>query len=487
MNYKLIFYYLGHILRVISVFLLLPFIVGLVYGEYSSIWTFAVAIGIFLGAGLTLTLALRPEKKKLRSKEGLVIVGLSWIVISLLGALPFVLDGCIPNYLDALFETVSGFTTTGATILSQIEGMPRCMLFWRSFTHWLGGMGILVFILAIMPGTDGTTFHLFRFESPGPQVGKLASKVRHTATILYLFYFVFTLLETVLLLCGGVDLFDSVTIALSTAGTGGFANYGSSIAHFDSLYVEIVVMAFMFIFSLNFNLYYLLLLRHFKAVFTDGELRFYLGYVFLAIAAVVVNLTVCMQYSFGTALREAAFSVLSLTSTTGFVTTDYTAWPQSAQTVLLFCMLVGACAGSTGGGLKVSRFLIVCKASASHLAEVLRPQGVHVVKLSGKRLEEEEVNGVVRYFSIYILIFLAAFFLVSAEGMGFTASYSSVLSCLNNAGLFLAPASMGGAFAGYAAFSPLSKIAFMVLMLAGRLEIFPILLLFVPKTWSKNY
>jgi trk system potassium uptake protein TrkH len=484
MNYKLIGYYLGKILQIISLFLLLPVIVGIVYRETTHIWPFLVTIGICFLIGFALTVPNKPETKKLRSKEGLIIVGMSWIIISLLGALPYVFDGCIPNYLNALFETVSGLTTTGATILSDegLAAMPKCMLFWRSLTHWIGGMGILVFILAVMPGTDGSTFHLFRFESPGPQVGKLASKVRHTATILYLIYFIFTIAEMLFLLIGGIGFFDSICIAMSTAGTGGFANTGASIAEYDSLYIEMVVMIFMFIFSINFNLYYLIILRHFKIAFLDEELHFYCGYVVLAISGIVINLVSAGYYTFGEALRYSSFSVLALTSSTGFATADFATWPQLSQNILLLCMLFGACAGSTGGGMKASRILIVIKAGYTHFLSVLSPRSVQVVRLNGKMLNEEDVNGVVKYFLVYVMIFIFAMFLISVEGRGLTVTFSSVLSCLNNDGPYLA-----GAFEGYGGFSPLSKIVFMLLMLIGRLEIFPLLLLFIPKTWNKNY
>lgn len=483
MNYKVIGFYLGQILKVISAFLLLPVIVALIYGEFSYLWCFFVAIALYLGLGLLLPLPAKKLKtKKLRSKEGLVIVGISWVIISLIGALPFTLGGVIPNYVNALFETISGLTTTGATILDAPEALPYCMLFWRAFTHWLGGMGILVFILAIIPGTEGSTFQLLKFESPGPQVGKLTSKVRHTATILYLFYLVFTILEMILLLFSGIGVFNSITLALSTAGTGGFANTGASIAEFNNLYVEIVIMVFMFIFSLNFNIYYLLLLRHFKVAFLDEELRFYVIYVFLAIGSIVVNLTTALNFTFGEALRYSSFSVLALTSSTGFATYDFTTWPAFSQGVLVVCMFVGACAGSTGGGLKTSRFIILVKSAMTHLLTVISPHSVQVVKMNGKMLGEEETDGVVKYFLVYVLIFIVALFLISMDGKGLTQSFSSVLSCINNDGPYLA-----GAFEGYNSFSYLSKIVFMLLMLIGRLEIFPILLLFVPKTWRRNY
>lgn len=483
MNYKLIFYYLGKLLIVLPVLLFLPVLVGLIYGEYSNVWAFFATIGISLALSAATAFAFRPREKKLRNKEGLVIVGLSWILISLVGALPFTLDGCIPNYVDALFETVSGFTTTGGSILSDVESLPRCMLFWRSFTHWLGGMGILVFMLAVMPGTNGTAFQIFKFESPGPQVGKLTGKVRLTSTILYAIYFVMTVAEFVLLLFGGIGPFQSLLLAMSTAGTGGFAATSQSIAQFDSLYVEIVVAVFMFLFSLNFNLYYLTLLRRFKSAFLDEEFLFYLLYVAAAIFAVTCNLS-SVYRSWGTAFRYSSFSVISLTSSTGFATADFAQWPQFSQNVLLLCMLFGSCSGSTGGGLKASRVLILGKAAYAALLDVLHPHSVQVVRLNGKKMSTEETNSVVRYFLIYALIIVIALLFISADSieMDFMGRFSAVISCLNNAGAFFVDA-----FGGYGSFSVLSKFVFMLLMLIGRLEIFPVLLLILPRTWRKNY
>ncbi len=481
MNYRLIFFYLGRILQIVCVFLVLPFLVGLIYGEYTHLWSILVTMAVYLAVGFAMTFRFGKKRdRKLRNREALVIVGLCWVFVSLIGALPFVLDGCIPNYIDALFETISGFTTTGATILDEPSVLPRCMLFWRSFTHWLGGMGILVFILAVMPGTDGSTFHLFKFESPGPQVGKLTSKVRHTATILYLIYFVLTVIEMLFLL-PKVGVFEAILTAMSTAGTGGFASTGASIAAFDSLYVEIVVMVFMFLFSLNFNVYYLIVLRHWKLAFTDEELIFYVTYVVGAILAIACNLIPYYGGDFWTALRYSSFSVLSLTSSTGFATADFGQWPKLAQSMLYVCMFFGACAGSTGGGFKASRIVILIKSAYKHLLQVLNPHRVQCVKMNGKPLEKEESDGVVQYFLIYVMIFIVALVLLSAEKTGsFSQTFSSTLSCLNNDGPY-----MTNAFGGYGDCSVFSKIIYMFLMLIGRLEIFPFLLLFVRGTWRK--
>lgn len=484
MNFKLILYYLGQILKVVGLLMLMPVFVGLCYAEFLHILPFLITILLYLGIGFALSVAMYSKNAKLGNKEGIAIVGLAWIVVSLIGALPFVIDGCIPNYIDAFFETASGFTTTGATILTEVEALPKCMLFWRSFTHWLGGMGILVFILAIIPGTDGSTYHLFKFESPGPQVGKLVSKVRHTATILYGMYFALTVLEAILLLFGGIGLFNSIILAMGTAGTGGFSATGGSVGEFGSVYVEVVVMAFMFLFSINFNLYYLIILKHFKTAFFDEELRFYCSYVILAIAAITVNLLQVYD-NFATALRYSSFAVLTLSSSTGFATADFSLWPQFSQTILMLCMLFGACAGSTGGGMKASRILILWKTAYAHLLSVVRPHSVQVVKLNRKMLGQEDVTGITKYFLVYVLLFMAALLLLSLDRFDFITNFSSVLSCINNDGPGFG--AVVGPYGSYAGFSVLSKIVLICLMFLGRLEIFPILLLFLPKTWAKYY
>ena len=387
MSYKTIASYVGKILLLSAFFYIVPCLVALIYGEYAQIPALAAASLVALAAGGVLLL-FREKGRKLRTKESLVVVGLSWILISAIGALPFFLDGCIPNYLDCLFETVSGFTTTGATILTNFD-LPKSMHFWRAFTHWLGGMGILVFMLAILPSQDAGSFQLMKFESPGPQVGKLVSKVRLTATILYLIYFVFTLSELFLLKLGGMDWFNSFIVSMSTAGTGGFASTAESIREFDSVYIDVVVTVFMLVFSVNFNLYYLMLLKKFSSVFRDEELRFYLLFLFGAILAVTLDNTFrYLPYGkdFFTSLRYSAFAVTSVSSTTGFMTADFAQWSLFSQIVLLLVMCVGAMAGSTGGGLKASRFLILLKAGRADTLGVLRPAGIHSVKYNKKQL-----------------------------------------------------------------------------------------------------
>lgn len=484
MSYRKVLFYLGQILKIMSAFMLLPVITGLCYREISHIHPFLITAAIYFLSGFLITRFFKPVNYTLKNKEGLAIVGLSWIVISAIGALPFVIDGCIPNYIDAFFETVSGFTTTGCTILTDISSLPKSMLFWRSFTHWLGGMGILVFILAVMPSTDGSTYQLFKFESPGPQVGKLVSKVRLTATILYIIYLVMTAVEIVLLLFGGIGLFNSVIIALGTAGTGGFAASGLSIGEFNSVYVEVVVAAFMFLFGVNFNVYYLIILKHLKAAFADEELRFYFIYVALAIVAVTINL-ISYYENFASALRYASFTVISIVSSTGFAIADFTLWPQFSQMILMLCMFIGSCAGSTGGGFKVSRVLILIKSGYSHILSVLRPHSIQVVKLNKKMLSADMVSSVDRYLILYGEILVFSLLALSLNGFDFLTNFSATLTCFNNIGPGFG--TLIGPYGSFAVFAWWGKLLLSLLMLMGRLEIFPILLLMIPKTWEKHF
>ncbi len=479
MNYKIVIYYLGQIIKTVSLFMLLPIIVALCYGEYGCIFPFALAVALGLMIGFFCTLFIKIKDKKLGNKEALVIVGLSWVVISAVGAIPFSVSGCIPNYIDALFETVSGFTTTGVTVWEDVSSVPTSMLFWRVFTQWLGGMGILVFMLAIMPSTDGTTYYLFKFESPGPQAGKIVSKVRHTAAILYFIYFIFTVFETVMLLFGGVSFFDSLMIAMSTAGTSGFT--GFSLAKYDGLYVDAVIAVFMFLFGINFNIFYLCVLKHFKSAFADEELRFYLIYTLGCILIVALNLLSVLG-NVAEALRYSSFTVISIISSTGFTLIDISAFPQLSQTLFFLMMAIGSCAGSTGGGIKISRILILVRSCYAHILTVLSPHSVQLVKLNKKTLSKEVVSGVEKYMVVYVLLFVSAMILLSIEGVDFFTNFSSVLACLSNVGL-----GMGETSASFAFFSPFGKILLSFIMLVGRLEIFPMLLLFVPKTWSGQY
>lgn len=483
MRFKTILYYEGRIFLVMAPLVLVPIIVALAFGETADILSFVFAAAAFAAIGGALSFFMRKQKKKLGSKEGLAVVGLSWIAASAIGALPFTISGAVPNYLNALFETVSGFTTTGATILTDIESLPKCMLFWRTLTQWLGGMGILVFILAVLPTTDASAFNLLKFESPGPQVGKLVSKVRLTAAILYGIYIVLTALEGVMLLFSGIGFFDSLMIALSTAGTGGFLHTSQSIAAYNNLYVEIVVTVFMFLFAMNFNVYYFIILKSFKSILADSELKFYLFYVVGFSLIIAANL-VSVYGNFLTALRYSSFTVVSLASSTCFAAADYSSWPELSKMLLLIAMFIGASAGSTGGGFKVSRVVILFKSAYAHLCSVLRPNSVQIVKFNGKLLNEEDASGVEKYFFIYWLIAFAAIVALAISGRDFLTNFTAALACMNNDGVGLT--SLIGPFGNFASFAWWEKIVLMCLMLMGRLEIYPILLLFLPKMWRKN-
>lgn len=487
MKYRAIFAQLGRILLLSATFYLFPILVALCYGEFSYILYFLLGLGVSLLLGGSLTL-LAKEEKKIHAKEGLIIVGLSWIALSAIGALPLFVSGVFPNYVDAFFEMVSGFTTTGASVLTDFN-IAKCIHFWRAFSHWLGGMGILVFMLAVLPSSESGVFQLMKFESPGPQVGKLVSKVRFTATILYLIYFCFTVLEFLFLLLGGVDVFNSIILSISTAGTGGFAATAGSVADFNSLYVEIVVMVFMFIFSINFNLYYLLLLKKVWNVLCDEELHFYLLYVFGAILLISINNAMqnpAYKGDFFTALRYSAFAVLATTSTTGFVSSDFALWPLFSQMILLVLMLFGAMAGSTGGGMKASRLLILSKSAKADAHRVLRPNMVYSLKLNKKEVAPSLIQSVRNYFYISFAILGLSVLCVSLEtGMDFTTAFTACLTCFSNVGPGLG--SVIGPTGSFAALSSGTKLLLSLDMLLGRLEIFPILLLFSVKTWSKRY
>lgn len=483
MRFKTILYYEGRILLVMAPIVLLPIVAALAFKETANILPFVYTAIVFAVIGGAFSFFTRSEKKKLGSKEGLAVVGFSWIFVSAIGALPFTISGAIPNYLNALFETASGFTTTGATILSDIESLPKCMLFWRTFTQWLGGMGILVFILAVLPTNDASAYNLLKFESPGPQVGKLVSKVRLTAAILYGIYIALTLLELIMLLFSGIGFFDALMIALSTAGTGGFLHLSQSIASYNNLYVEIVVTLFMFLFALNFNIYYFLILKSFKSVFADSELKFYVSYVVLFSLLIAANL-VNVYGNFFTALRYSSFTVVSMASTTCFTSADYTAWPEFSKTILFVVMFIGASAGGTGGGFKVSRMVIILKSSYAHLCSVLRPSSIQIVKFNGKLLKEEDASGVEKYFFIYWAILFVAVIILSLGGRDFPTNFSAALCCFNNDGVGFT--SLIGPYGNFLSFAWWEKIVLMGLMLMGRLEIYPILLLFLPKMWKKN-
>ena len=480
MNYGIIRYIVGKMLLMEGVLLLIPAFVSLLYGEAEGIWFLAVMA--LLGV-ISLALSKKPKDMSLYAKEGFVIVAAAWVLWSFFGALPFVFSRTIPRMEDAFFEIVSGFTTTGSTILTNIEALPRGMNFWRCLTHWVGGMGVLVFVMTILPlGTKNSMF-LMRAEVPGPTCDKLVPKARSTARILYGMYVALSVLETILLLAGGMDLYDALVHTFSTAGTGGFNNRNTSVAFYDSAYIDGVITVFMLLFGVNFNLYYLLLLKNFKAVFKNEELRIYFGIVAASVALITVNI-VNLYGAPLKAFRYAAFQVASVITTTGFVTANFDLWPEFSKTILMLIMVVGACAGSTGGGMKVSRIIILARTVAKEVRQILHPKSVNVVKLDGKRLTDENVHGVYVYTICYIVILALSVLLISVDNFDFTTNFTAVLTTLNNVGPGLAKV---GPIENFSGFSCFSKLILSVDMLVGRLEILPILMLFAPATWRKKF
>ena len=490
MNYRMIAYLLGHVLLLIGGFLLLPVIVALIYGDGGLFSLLQTALVCAALGGLMLL--LKPKKDRtMHARDGFVMVSASWILISLLGALPFFLNGAIPSYLDAVFETASGFTTTGASILTNVEAMPHGLLFWRSFTHWLGGMGVLVFMLAVVP-LSGESIYLLKAESPGPSVSKMVPKMRTTALILYAIYFTMTMLQIFAYqlgnLCGWGDIsfFDSVCLAFGSAGTGGFAVRNSSLADY-SAYVQTVTTVGMLMFGVNFSIYFFLIRRKLRLVWKNTELKYYLAIILGAIAIITANLLLTGGYFTDArdAVHHVSFSVGSIITTTGYGTVDFSKWPDLSRIILVLLMICGACAGSTGGGLKVSRIVILVKTARSELRHLLHPHSVEVMKMDGKRVEREVIRGTSAYLVFYILIAVLSIALVSMDNFGRTdTSVTAVMATLNNIGpgttILIGPSG------NYAAFSDLSKIVLILDMLFGRLELFPMLILLRPSTWRKH-
>ncbi len=478
MNYRMIKSILGWLLCFEATFLLLPLLTAISYGERET-WIFLLCIGICLLAGGLLHIG-RPKNRLLYAKDGFVIVALGWIVISLFGALPFWISGTIPSFVDALFETISGFTTTGSTILSDVEVLPRSMLMWRSFTHWVGGMGVLVFIMVFIPLGGATNLHIMRAESPGPTVSKMVPRVKQTAKILYLIYIAMTVLMFVLLLFGDMDAFDALNACFGTAGTGGFGIKNDSMASY-SRYSQTVVAVFMILFSINFNAYYLLLCKKLKDAF-NLEVRTFLLIVLSAVAVITANIVTLFQ-SFGDSLHHAFFSLASVISTTGYMTVDFNLWPSLSKAVLVVAMFIGACAGSTGGGIKVSRFVILCKGLGKELKQLLHPRQVKKITMDNRVVEHEAVRSVNVYIICYLLIFATSVLLVCLDNFDLETGFTAVAATLNNVGPGLG---MVGPVGNFGFFSSFSKFVLMFDMLAGRLELFPLLLLFYPGTWKKQ-
>lgn len=478
MNYSMIRYVLGVVLRFEGIFMISPAIVGFIYQEQSA---YAYVISALVCLALGSLLAKKPESTVFYATEGFISVSLSWIMLSFFGALPFVISGEIPSITNALFESISGFTTTGASILADVEALSHCNLFWRSFTHWIGGMGVLVFILAVLPMSGGHRVYLMKAESPGPSVEKLVPRVKSTAMILYGIYTFMTVLEIIILLFLKVPLFDALTTAFGTAGTGGFGIKGDSIGSYTPA-VQITVTVFMILFGVNFNMYFLLLCNKFKQVFHSEEVRAY----FCIIAAAIVIITYNIRHLFptiGDALRHASFQVGSIITTTGFSTIDFNLWPQVSKTILILLMFIGACAGSTGGGIKVSRFLIMAKTMKKELFTIVHPHGVKRVKMDGHLIDHEIVRSVNIFLIAYLLIYGISVLLIGIDNFDFTTNFTAVAATINNIGPGL---ELVGPMENFNLFSNFSKCVLMFDMLAGRLEIFPMMVLLAPVTWKRS-
>lgn len=476
MNKSMIAYILGWIMKLEGLFMLIPVLVALIYREHNGMWFAIVAVcALVFGAVVT---HKKPESNVFCMREGCIATAMSWFIMSVIGCLPFFLSGEIPSFIDALFETVSGFTTTGSTILSDVESLSYCMLFWRGFTHWIGGMGVLVFLLAVIQMTGGSNMNLLRAESPGPAVGKLVPRMMHTARILYVIYLGMTVILFVLLVCGKMSVFESLTTAFSTAGTGGFGIRNDSLAS-CSPYIQWVVTIFMILFGVNFNAFYFLLLRKWKLLLHMEEVWAYFGVIVAAILIIMTN-TYGWVGNVMENLRNTSFQVGSIITTTGFMTVDFDQWPSLSRYVMLFLMMIGACAGSTGGGMKVSRFLLSVKSALRELNSYLFPKSIKKIKMDGKTVDEEAIRGINVYFTAYMLLVILSTFLVCIDGTDLVSGFSSVLGTFNNIGPGLAKY---GPACNFGVASTFSKCVYIFDMLAGRLEIFPVLILLYPPSW----
>lgn len=480
MKSKIIFYTLGRVILLEAALLLLPAAVALIYSEACTA-AFLITALIAAAVGGALCLICRSDRVNLSIRDSFAIVSLSWIGISLIGALPFVISGEIPQFVDAFFETVSGFSTTGASILTDVESMSHGMLFWRSFTHWLGGMGVLVFIMAIMNKAPDRSINILRAEMPGHSVDKFTPKSKNAAKMLYYIYIVLTAAEFVFLLCGGMPLFDSAVHALGTAGTGGFGIKGDSIASY-SPYLQWVITVFMLLFGVSFNVYYLMLLRRWKTAFNSNELLCYLG--IFAVASIIITVNIYPMYSsISEAIRLSTFQVAAIVTTTGFATADFDLWPQLSKGILLMLMFVGGCMGSTAGGFKISRLTSMFQIARNEMRRSISPRTVNAVRLNGRTLSAQEEKGILNYLVLYLAVIVATFLLISFEPLGFETNFSAAISCVNNIGPGF---NLVGPAANYSVYSPFSKVVLSIAMLLGRLEIYPLLSILVPQMWFKS-
>ncbi len=480
MNYKMIIHILGWALVLEAVFMVLPMACALIYGE-EIWWIYLGCAALSFAAGYVLK-NIPVKNKNMYAKEGLVAVSLSWIVISLVGSLPFVLTGSIPNFIDALFETVSGFTTTGATILTDVEILPKSILFWRSFTHWIGGMGVLVFLVSILKLSGSNNIYLLKAESTGPTVGKIVPRVQSSAKILYILYTVLTVVEILLLLVGGMKPFEAITLSLGTAGTGGFAVLNSGLYAYTS-YQQVVITIFMLLFGVDFSVYFLIITRKGKEAFRSEEVRAYFGIVLVATILIWIDLCVNMFSEFDgiwDVLKHSAFQVSSIITTTGYTTTNFNIWPEFSKTILVLLMFIGACAGSTGGGIKVCRIMILLKSVIKELKLVVHPKSTHKITMNKRPIEHETIRSINVYMVVYVLIYVVSMLIVSLDGLDFTTNFTAVAATLNNIG-----PGLGEIHGNFVAYSGFSKLIFIIDMLIGRLEVFPMVILFSPYTWKK--
>ena len=481
MNKKMVFRTIGRLLQITALLLLAPVVVAIIYGEAKQLFAFSVTALGSLALGALISLVTKTNNKVIYAKDGFAITALAWIGMALVGAVPFVIAGDIPSYVDAVFETVSGFTTTGASILTNVEALSKSALFWRSFTHWIGGMGVLVFVMAIIPNFTDRSIHIMRAEMPGPIIGKLVPRVKDTAKILYLIYIFLTVLEIVMLRFGDMNWFESVVHSLGTAGTGGFSIKADGLSSY-SAYSQWVIAIFMLIFGVNFNLYYLLLMKKFTTVIKSGELWAYALMVLTSVAFITANVF-SLVGNFSDAVRHATFQVSSIITTTGYATTDFNLWPDFSKAILVILMFSGGCAGSTAGGFKVARIVMLFKNIKKEIRKLIHKRSVNSVHFEGKVVDESTFNGVNTYLAIYMICLLAVFLILSLEPFGFESNFTAAVSCFNNVGPGL---SMVGPMGSYAAYSDFSTIILSFAMLFGRLEIFPMIIMLSPRTWLKK-
>ena len=480
MNRRMVFYMTGQMIKVEAALLILPLIVSLYYNE-ACYMSFIITIAVALAVGFAMTLVSRPENHVIYAKDGFVVVTLAWIAMSGIGALPFTISGEIPHCIDAVFETISGFTTTGATIIPDIESLSRGILFWRSFTHWVGGMGVLVFVMAIIPNFSDRSMHLIRAEMTGPIIGKLVPKAKETAKILYLIYIALTAAEVIMLLFGGMSLYESLVHSFGTAGTGGFGVKADSIGGYNS-YIQWVITVFMLLFGVNFNMYYFILIRHFRAAFKIREIWCYFGIVLVSIGIITANI-MPIYNNLAESLRLSAFQVSSIITTTGYATADFNLWPGLSKGILLLLMFIGGCASSTAGGIKQARIIILIKMIRNEFNRMLHPRSVNAVKMEGKTVDSATLKNVSVYFALYMLCLFTVFFILCFEPFSFETNFSAAVACFNNVGPGFDAV---GPVSNFAAYSDVSKITLSVAMLLGRLEMFPLLLTLSPSTWAKK-